>query len=120
MYTDINARFPEFNELAYTQDMQDIIGSLERLFSTRIGSVPFNRSYGTSLYSLLFENNNTETYQIEMLLLQDIQLFEPRIQLGYDDVSIKQVDEHTYSINVKFSVPALNYVRGTVSSIIKE
>lgn len=120
MYTDINARFPENNELAYTEDIQDIIRSLDRLFNTRPGTIPFNRSYGSSVYSLLFESSNIDEYQIEMLLFQDIKTFEPRVQLGVSDITIRRIDEHSFSINVQFSIPALNYAMASVSSTISE
>ena len=55
MYIDLNVSFAsDSNEYIYVEDTKDIIKSLERLFNTRQGSVPFNRSYGSSLWSLLF------------------------------------------------------------------
>lgn len=121
MYIDINVSFAAgTNEYAYVEDAQDIIKSLERLFSTRIGSVPFNRTYGSSLYNLLFENNNIETYQIAMLIYQEIQTFEPRIRLSPADVVIKELDEHTYEIEAKFIIPNLDNTVGQVTTTIAE
>ena len=104
----------------YVEDTKDIVKSLERLFSTRQGSVPFNRNYGSSLWNLLFENNDVETYQISMLIYQEIQMYEPRIKVSPSDVVIIQEDEHTYSIEVTFTVPKLNDISGQITTTITE
>ena len=121
MYVDLNVSFASgTNEYVYTQDMQDIVKSLERLFNTRPGTVPFNRNYGSTVWNLLFENQNMETYQIEMLIYQEIQAYEPRIQLSPADITINALDEHSYDIECIFRVPSLNNVNGKITTIITE
>lgn len=121
MYIDLNIKFsPYSNEYVYVEDVKDIVQSLERLFNTKIGSVPFNRSYGSSLWNLLFENEGLETYQIAMLIYQEIQMWEPRVSLSPADVSISKMDEHTYEIKVIFKVPSLNNTIGQITSTITE
>ena len=58
-YTDLNTLYDETSNLSKSilKDINNIKQSLLRLFMTLKGSVPFNRQYGTSLRSLLFENN---------------------------------------------------------------
>lgn len=121
MYIDLNVSFASgSNESVYLTDTKDIIKSLERLFYTRKGTVPFNRNYGSSLWSLLFENSNMETYQIAMLIYQEIQDFEPRISLSPADVIIVKEDEHTFSVEATFRVPNLNNITGQITSTITE
>lgn len=120
MYIDLNVSFVAgSNEFVYTEDTKDIAKSLERLFNTKIGSVPFNRSYGSSVWNLLFENG-LETYQIATLMSQEIQTFEPRVKLSPADIALIKKDEYTYEINILFSVPSLNNLTGQVNTTIVE
>ena len=120
MYIDLNVTFAAgSNEFVYVEDTKDIAKSLDRLFNTRIGSVPFNRSYGSSLWNLLFENG-LETYQIATLIYQEIQTLEPRVKLTPANVSLEKIDEHTYQIEVLFTVPSLNNLTGQITSTITE
>lgn len=121
MYIDLNVNFyNRSDELAYVENTKAIVQSLTRLFNTRIGSVPFNRSYGSSLWNLLFENGELETYQISVLIFQEIQLWEPRVSLSPNDIQIIKMDEHTYEIQVVFRIPTLNNTVGKITSTITE
>lgn len=121
MYIDLNVSFANgSNEYVYLEDTKDIVKSLERLFNTRQGSVPFNRSYGSSLWNLLFENQDVQTYQIAMLIYQEIQVFEPRVKLSPSDITIFQSDEHSYEIEVIFKIPSLDNIIGKINSTITE
>lgn len=119
MYTDFNVRYPQNLKESLLKDADDIIQSLERLFCTRKGSVPFNRSYGTDVWSLLFEND-LDLYQVETLIYQDIQIWEPRVQLVSDDVNIVKTNEHTYSLDVTFKIPSLGDIEMGVTSNITD
>lgn len=94
-------------------DIQAIKSNLERLFMTTKGEVPFNRNYGTSLKSLLFENN-LDPSDIRMFLYMDITEFEPRVSLNPADIEIVKTGLNTCVVTCTFNVPALN---GTVSSV---
>ncbi len=121
MYIDLNVSFSSgSNEYVYVEDAKDIIKSLERFFNTRQGSVPFNRSYGSSLWTLLFENQDIQTYQIAMLIYQEIQAYEPRIKLSPADISVYQNGEHSFEVEAIFKVPSLDGVIGQVTSTITE
>lgn len=108
-YVDINKNFTDRNNMdkATVADLEDIKQSLLRLFSTPKGSVPFNRNYGTTLRSLLFEND-IDASDVAMFLYMDITDFEPRVQLSPYNISITQVDRNTYSIECTFTVPSIN------------
>ena len=105
-YVDINKNFTDRNntDKATVSDLEDIKQSLLRLFSTPKGSVPFNRNYGTTLRSLLFEND-IDASDVAMFLYMDITDFEPRVQLSPYNISITQIDRNTYSIECTFTVP---------------
>jgi len=121
MYADLNVIFTaNSNEPICNEDTKSIVRSLDRLFNTRIGTVPFNRSYGSSLWNLLFDNNDLDTYQVEMLLYQEIQQFEPRVSIAPSSVTVTQKDEHCYEIGVVFTVPSLNNLTGQVTTTITE
>jgi len=120
MYTDINASYTKNQLPAYLSGMEVIKQNISRLFSTKPKSVPFNRSYGSRLWNLLFEHATLDLYQIEMLIYQDITDWEPRITLSPNDVQISKIDEHTYNIYVVFRVPALDNAVGDYSQQITE
>ena len=65
------------------------------------GSVPFNREYGTTLYSLLFENN-VDPADIVAFIYADIEDNEPRVELSPADIYIYKTDRNTYEVNVTF------------------
>jgi phage baseplate assembly protein W len=120
MYKDINASYTLNSLPAYLEDMNVIAQSISRLFSTKIGSTPFKRSFGSYLWNLLFENSTLDAYQIEMLIYQDISNWEPRIKINPNNVKLTKLDEHTYNINVTFIVPSLNNAVGQYSQQISE
>lgn len=118
-YTDINADYTRNDSQAYVVDMEAIKQKLSRLFCTKIGSVPFNRSYGSSLWGLLFENGTQmETYQIELLIYQDITMWVPEVSVAPGSVIITREDSNTYSLEVSFTVPSLNDASGSLKQII--
>jgi len=57
------------------------------LLSTKLGSKPFRPDYGTILHDFLFENQDAFTKkEIEDHLIEVIEKFEPRVQVGKVDV----------------------------------
>lgn len=114
-YVDLNTSFrktpADINSTLV--DLEAIKKGLERLFTTAKGEVPFNRNYGTSLKSLLFEND-LDPSDIRMFLYMDITEFEPRISLNPADIDIVKINLNTFAVSCTFSVPSLN---GMVSSI---
>lgn len=118
-YSDLNTKFntsnAELNSIVY--DLNAIKQNIERLLTTPKGSVPFNREYGTNLYSLLFENN-VDPSDIVAFLYADISDFEPRVELSPADIYIYQTDRNTYEVNVTFSVPSLNNVTSSTITTI--
>ena len=120
-YNDLNNSFnPKQNNLSPTiQDLKDIKQSLTRLFTTPKGSVPFNRNYGTSLRSLLFENE-LDTSDICMYLYMDITDFEPRVSVNPSDIEITKQDNNTYLVSCAFTVPSLSNSASSVSTTISD
>lgn len=118
-YSDLNTKFNTSNgeKSSVLYDLKAIKQNIERLLTTPKGSVPFNRDYGTNLYSLLFENN-VDPADIIVFLYADIDECEPRVQLSPADISIYKVDRNSYEVDVTFSVPSLNNVTSSVMTTI--
>lgn len=118
-YSDLNTKFntsnAELNSVIY--DLNAIKQNLERLLMTPKGTVPFNREYGTNLYSLLFENN-VDPADIVVFLYADIDENEPRVSLSPADIQIYKIDRNSYEVNVTFTVPSLNNVSSSVITTI--
>ena len=114
-YSDLNTKFntsnAELNTIVY--DLNAIKQNIERLLMTPKGSVPFNREYGTNLYSLLFENN-VDPADIIAFLYADIEENEPRVELNPADINIYKTDRNSYEVNVTFTVPSLNNITTSV------
>lgn len=120
-YLDLNGNFKRSNAnlsvLLYNMD--NIKDSLIRLFTTGKGECPFNREYGTTLKSLLFENG-VDVSTARTFLYMDITTWEPRISLNIQDISIEKEDEHTYVISCSFVVPGLNNTAGSTETTITD
>lgn len=118
-YTDLNTFFTNSNDrqTPVLKDIEDIKQALERLFTVGKGEVPFNREYGTTLKSLLFENG-TDPEDIKMFLYMDITDFEPRVELSPTDIKITQIDSNSYQVICNFRVPGLNDKVSTATAII--
>lgn len=114
-YSDLNTKFntsnAELNTIVY--DLNAIKQNIERLLMTPKGSVPFNREYGSNLYSLLFENN-VDPADIIAFLYADIEENEPRVELSPADINIYKTDRNSYEVNVTFTVPSLNNITTSV------
>lgn len=120
-YCDLNSAFKTnyANNKSTITDIEDVRKSLERLFMTGKGEVPFNREYGTNLKTLLFENN-VDASDIRMFLYMDIQTWEPRVSLNPADLSIEKVNEHMYVVYCNFTVPTLNNASGSLQTTLTD
>lgn len=118
-YTDLNTFFTTSDERTTPslENIEDIKQGLERLFTVGKGEVPFNRNYGTSLKSLLFENN-VDPEDIKMFLYMDITDFEPRVELSPTDIQINRIDNNSFEVTCKFRVPELNDKVSTATAVI--
>jgi phage baseplate assembly protein W len=118
-YTDLNANFKmdAVNANSISYDLQTVRNSLQRLLSTGKGEVPFNREYGTTLKSLLFENNVVPA-DIAAYLYMDITTWEPRVQLSPADIDIIQTDRNTFLVKCTFTVVGINGNPQTVTQVI--
>ena len=118
-YADLNTFFTNSDTAAspVLTDIESIKLGLERLFRTGKGEIPFNRNYGTTLKSLIFENNVSPD-EVKMFLYMDITDFEPRITLSPNDISIEKIDANTYEVSCSFSVPGLNQAVSTATATI--
>lgn len=134
-YEDLNSRFvnknydettyevvprTDINEFYPTVDGIDSIKQgLLRLLVTPKGHNPYNRAYGSSLYSLLFENN-VAISDIQMFLYMDITDWEPRVKLSPGDIDIIKLDQNTYKVSCNFVVPDFNVSSNITTNIAKE
>lgn len=120
-YSDLNTGYTPKNvkTTSTLDDLQVVKANLLRLFSTPIGSVPFNREYGSHLYEMLFDND-VNIHDIRVLLAQDIQKFEPRAQVSPMDIHLDKIDEHTYEVSCVFVVPSLNNQSSIVATSISD
>lgn len=118
-YTDLNTSYRDTpaNNMSVVYDLEDIKQSIKRLFTTGKGEVPFNRDYGTTLKSLLFENN-VDPNDVAVFLYMDITTWEPRVTLSPADVVIEKQDAHTFLVSCAFRVPGLNSVASSVQTVL--
>lgn len=118
-YQDINTSFNgnTYDSPIAISDLEDIKLGLERLFTVGKGEVPFNRNYGTTIKSLLFENN-LDPSDVRMFLYMDVTTFEPRITLNPADITIEKIDNNSYLVSCVFRVPGLNNVSSVAKSIL--
>jgi len=118
-YIDLNQDYlTSANETSViVTDTKNVIESLTRLFMTGKGEVPFNREYGTSLKSLLFETN-LDPADIANYLYMDITTWEPRVTLNPADINIVQRDNNSYEVFCTFTVIGVNGNPQTISTIV--
>lgn len=120
-YSDINFNYGSNGKDAVVTEMDAIRYSLFRLLKTPVGSVPFNRDYGTSLYKLLFEvSGKLDTTDIKVLLYKEITKWEPRIEMAPLDIGIEQQDVHTYKVTCAYTVPALGDSVSSLTTTVTE
>lgn len=118
-YEDLNSKY--YNSTADTNptvaDLNSVKQGLERLLRTPKGHDPFNREYGSSLYSLLFENL-VHPDDISMFLYMDITTWEPRLELSPMDIDIVKIDNNTYKVTCQFVYK--NIASGVSTTILRE
>lgn len=117
--TDLNTKYKDtINDINPTlNDLESVKQSLDRLFHTPIGHDPYNREYGSHLYSLLFKNEVDIQY-IPNFLYMDITTWEPRVTLSPMDIDIAKLDNYTYQVNVIFVYN--NTLSGITTTITEE
>lgn len=118
-YTDLNDDYlmsANKTDIIIT-DIQNVKDSLMRLFTTGKGEVPFNREYGTTLKTLLFETA-LDPADIANYLYMDVTSWEPRVRLNPADIDIIQVDNNTYKVICTFTVLGVNGNPQTISTLI--
>ena len=118
-YIDLNTNYrTSANETnVLVTDIQNVKDSLMRLFTTGKGEVPFNREYGTTLKTLLFETG-LDPADIANYLYMDVTTWEPRVNLNPADIEITRVDNNTYEVTCTFTVLNVNGNPQTISTLI--
>lgn len=116
-YLDLNTAFNINNSenKSTVSDLESIKKGLLRFLQTPKGSDPFNRNYGSSLYSLLFENE-VALPDVQMLLYMDITQFEPRINISPTGIELKKLDNNVFQVTCNFIVPLLNNQPGNITT----
>ena len=120
-YLDLNVKYSPKNikTAPVMSNVEAIKENLLRLLTTPIGSVPFNREYGSHLFELVFDNN-INLHDIRILLTRDIRAQEPRVNISPMDISLTRIDEHTCQVSCIFTIPSLGDIAGEVTTSISD
>lgn len=105
-FVDLNLFYntPDNYEDVLVFDNRAIIESLRNIFYTETGTRFFNRSFGSNLHYLLFENINPETAQvISMSIYNVLKNYEPRIEIYPLGITVvPDYDNNAYDITVSY------------------
>ena len=94
VWVDVNSNLGEDTDPELVVDIAAINNSLLNLLSCPIGSRPFEREYGSELYSALFEPADSQAAAfLDMGIFQAIRRWEPRIQMDLTRSSVKPTPE---------------------------
>jgi phage baseplate assembly protein W len=94
VWVDVNSNLGEDTDPELVVDIAAINNSLLNLLSCPIGSRPFEREYGSELYSALFEPADSQSAGfLDLSIFQAIRRWEPRIQMDLARSSIKPTEE---------------------------
>ena len=94
IWVDVNSNLGEDTDPELVVDIAAINNSLLNLLSCPIGSRPFEREYGSELYSALFEPADSQAAAfLDMGIFQAIRRWEPRIQMDLTRSSVKPTPE---------------------------
>jgi phage baseplate assembly protein W len=94
VWVDVNSNLGEDTDPELVVDIAAINNSLLNLLSCPIGSRPFEREYGSELYSALFEPADSQSAAfLDMGIFQAIRRWEPRIQMDLTRSSVKPTSE---------------------------
>lgn len=109
-YSDLRLDFtnPITKDLDNDYDEVAVKNSIFALFNTVPGQNLLNPNYGLNLLRYLFEPvSETNARYIGNLIIKNLSIYEPRIQLVNLDVIVNE-DEQTYEITLNIEIPALN------------
>jgi phage baseplate assembly protein W len=98
----------------FTRDINKVNGlsairqSIKNIVLTNNGERPFEFSFGSSLYGILFDNFTYELMMdIQSRIANNIRIYEPRV--GLSDVRVlDNPSENAVSIIIDFYIPDLN------------
>ena len=94
VWVDVNSNLGEDTDPELVVDIAAINNSLLNLLSCPIGSRPFEREYGSELYSALFEPADSQSSAfLTMGIFQAIRRWEPRIQMDLNRSSVTPTPE---------------------------
>lgn len=94
VWVDVNSNLGEDTDPELVVDIAAINNSLLNLLSCPIGSRPFEREYGSELYSALFEPADSQAAAfLDMGIFQAIRRWEPRIQMDLTRSSVTPTPE---------------------------
>lgn len=94
VWVDVNSNLGEDTDPELVVDIAAINNSLLNLLSCPIGSRPFEREYGSALYSALFEPADSQAASfLDIGIFQAIRRWEPRIQMDLTRSSVKPTPE---------------------------
>ena len=118
VYADLNSQFGLANSVyPVVVDAAAIKQGLIRLLHTPKGHNPFDRNYGSTIYSLLFENRAI-LMDAARFLYMDITDYEPSISIAPNGVRITRINNNAYEINCYYTIPALNNIPSSLETIL--
>lgn len=107
VYSDITSEFvihPNKKDVVLNENEDAVKESIRNILRTRRGERFYNPSFGSDIYSILFENFTPQTeVQLRNYIETSIDNFEPRAKLISVDLT-PYPDENGYSISIVFSV----------------
>lgn len=90
LWIDVNSNLGEDTDPELVVDIAAINNSLFNLLSCPIGSRPFEREYGSTLYQALFEPADSQSSKfLDLGLFQAIRRWEPRILMDLNRSSVR-------------------------------
>ena len=109
-FSDVNSNFGLVTLPEVVVDIQAINNSLYNILATPIGSRTFQPEYGSVLHKFIHEPVDAQTaIAIEMLLVQAIERWEPRIAI--DRSRTRAIPKHLgFEVELYYSIPRINKV----------
>ncbi len=113
---------PEFTNngenVILVSDERDIKQSLEILFSTEINQRLNYPDFGCDLNKFVFEDvNHSLVIEIEDMILEAVDKYEPRIEVKEIEVTESEKDAHILSITIDYIILETNTIQNLVFTL---
>lgn len=118
-YKDLNILFQLGEGDLIITDKDVINQSIANILGTRKGTRVFNRSFGSNISDMLFENMTPDIINdFQLSIFQALSEYEPRIEITFNDISVVALeDENFVQLNISYKIVGTSQVE-TFSDII--